>query len=428
MALSLPYELFVSLRYLKAKRKAAFISIITLISTAGVALGVMALIVVLAVMTGFEEDLKDKILDTNAHVVVLGTGGGLANYGDVAGRLEKMDGVVAATPFIYSQVMLAAGKNVSGVVLRGIDLATDPKVTNIKRSIVDGSFDAMGEVAGAPRADSSPALPGLVIGKELARNLNLFRGDTVNVISPMGNISPMGMVPKMRQFRVVGIFHTGMFEYDSTLAYVSLPEAQAFLGLGSTATGVQLKVRDIYATRELVKAINRSMGNEIYARDWMQMNKNILFALKTEKTVMFIILTLIVLVAAFGIASTLFMVVMEKTRDIAILKSMGATGLSIMKIFVLEGLIIGVIGTAVGVVSGLLISLNLQTIVDFVQRVTGFELFSKDIYYLDHFPSQVIPMDVVLVSVTAILISFIATLYPAWQASRLLPAEALRYE
>jgi lipoprotein-releasing system permease protein len=388
----------------------------------------MALIVVLAVMTGFEEDLKEKILDTNAHIVVLGTTGGVTDYGSVAAKLEKMEGVVAATPFIYSQVMLTAGKNVSGVVLRGIDLATDPKVTNIKRSIIEGSFSGMATASGPPQAGSSPELPGLVIGKELARTLNLFRGDSVNVISPMGTISPMGMVPKMRQFKVVGIFHTGMFEYDSTLAYVSLPEAQSFLGVGATATGIQLKVRDIYQTRDLVKTINRSLGADFYARDWMQMNKNILFALKTEKTVMFIILTLIVLVAAFGIASTLFMVVMEKTRDIAILKSMGATGLSIMKIFVLEGLIIGVTGTLIGVGSGLFISLNLQSIVDIVQKLTGFELFSRDIYYLDHFPSQVIPADVVLISLTAILISFIATLYPAWQASRLLPAEALRYE
>ena len=425
--MSLPYELFIGLRYLKAKRKAAFISIITLISTAGVALGVMALIVVLAVMTGFEEDLKGKILDTNAHVVVLGTTGAMADYGAVADRLAKLDGVVATTPFIYSQVMLSSGKNVSGVVLRGVDLATDPKVTNIKRSVVDGSFASLGGAVGGPRADSGAELPGILIGKELARNLNLFRGDTVNVISPMGNISPLGMVPKLRQFRVVGLFHTGMFEYDSTLAYVSLPEAQTFLGLGATVTGIQLRVQDIYRTGELVQAINKGAG-DLYARDWMQMNKNILFALKTEKVVMFIILTLIVLVAAFGIASTLFMVVMEKTRDIAILKSMGATGLSIMKIFVFEGLIIGVIGTVIGVVSGLLISLNLQAIVDFVQRLTGFQLFSKDIYYLDHFPSQVIPLDVVVVSLTAILISFIATLYPAWQASRLLPAEALRYE
>ena len=428
MALSMPYELFIGLRYLKAKRKAAFISIITLISTAGVALGVMALIVVLAVMTGFEESLKEKILDTNAHVVVLGTGGGMTNYGDVASRLEKMDGVVAATPFIYSQVMLASGKNVSGVVLRGIDLATDPKVTNIKRSIVEGSFDSMGTVAGAPRADSSPALPGILIGKELARNLNLFRGDTVNVISPMGNISPMGMVPKMRQFRVVGLFHTGMFEYDSTLAYVGLKEAQAFLGMGNDVTGIQLKVADVYKSGVVARAIDRDIGFPYHARDWMQMNKNILFALKTEKVVMFVILTLIVLVAAFGIASTMFMVVMEKTRAIAILKSMGATNRSILRIFVCEGLIIGVFGTLIGVLGGLLVAFNLEAIVGFVQHVTGFELFSKDIYYLDHFPSRIIPADVLVVSITAVLISFVATLYPSWQASRMQPAEALRYE
>jgi len=236
------------------------------------------------------------------------------------------------------------------------------------------------------------------------------------------------MMPRMKPFRVAGIFNTGMFEYDSTLAYISLAQAQAFFDLGDTVTGIQLKVDDVYHTGELVRAINQTMAPEYYARDWMQMNRNILFALKTEKMVMFIILTLIVLVAAFGIASTLFMVVMEKTRDIAILKSMGATGLSIMKIFVLEGLIIGVIGTIVGVASGLLIALNLEQIINVIEKVTGLNFFSKDVYYLDHFPSLVVPSDVVMISVTAVLISFIATLYPSWQASRMLPAEALRYE
>lgn len=421
------YELFIGLRYLRSKRRSAFISIITLISTAGVALGVMALIVVLAVMTGFEEDLKEKILSTNAHIVLLG-GGTLGNYRDVMASVGKMDsGILASTPFIYSQVMLSSGKNVSGVVLRGIDPETDRRVTNLHRAIIDGSYDQIAVNPG-PKLTEAESLPGIILGKELARNLNLFKGDTVNVISPMGSISPLGMMPKLRQFRIVALFHTGMFEYDSTLAYVNLSEAQAFLNLGDEVTGIQLKVADIYMTPQLVAKINRSFSGKLYARDWMQMNKNILFALKTEKTVMFIILTLIVLVAAFGIASTLFMVVMEKTRDIAILKSMGATGLSIMKIFVFEGVIIGVIGTAFGVASGLLISLNLQAIVDFVQRLTGFELFSRDVYYLDHFPSLVIPADVVLVSMTAVFISFIATLYPAWQAGRLMPAEALRYE
>jgi lipoprotein-releasing system permease protein len=424
----MPYELFISLRYLRAKRKSAFISIITLISMAGVALGVMALIIVLAVMTGFEEDLKEKILGTNAHIVVLKSGG-VDDYQSVIERLKKYDDVIAVTPFIYNQVMLAAGKNVSGVVLRGIDTATDMKVTNLHKAIVAGRLsDLDGPRVNGPLAGADEALPGLVIGKELARNLNLFLGDTLNVVSPMGNITPLGMVPKMKRFKVVGIFHTGMFEYDSTLAYSALRESQAFLGLGDSVTGIQLKVADVYGTGRMAKQINRDLGLSYNVRDWMQMNKNILFALKTEKVVMFIILTLIVLVAAFGIASTLFMLVMEKTRDIAILKSMGATGRSIMKIFIFEGLIIGLVGTVVGVLSGLTVARNLENIVGFVQRVTGFELFSRDVYYLDRFPSQVVTLDVVLISVTAVLISFIATLYPSWQASRMLPAEALRYE
>jgi len=420
----MPFELFIGLRYLKAKRKSTFISIITFISTAGVALGVMALIVVLAVMTGFENDLKEKILGTNAHIVVIRNGAPMEDYRSVIDKLKGFKGVQAATPFIYNQVMLSSGKNVSGVVLRGIDVATDRQVTRLSKSIVEGSIDSLDPVMG----QGADATPGLMVGKELAKHLNLFLGDKVNVISPMGNITPLGMMPRMKPFKVTGIFNTGMFEYDSTLAYVSLGQAQSFFDLGDTVTGIQLKVEDVYHTDELARSINREMGINFYARDWMQMNKNILFALKTEKIVMFIILTLIVLVAAFGIASTLFMVVMEKTRDIAILKSMGATGTSIMKIFVLEGLIIGVIGTLIGVGSGLLVALNLEPIIDVIQKITGQDFFSKDIYYLDHFPSLVVPSDVVLISVTAVLISFMATLYPAWQASRMLPAEALRYE
>jgi lipoprotein-releasing system permease protein len=420
----MPFELFIGLRYLKAKRKSTFISIITFISTAGVALGVMALIVVLAVMTGFEEDLKEKILGTNAHVMVIRNGAPMDDYRQVIEKLKGFKGVLAATPFIYNQVMLSSGKNVSGVVLRGIDAQTDRLVTGLSKSIVEGGIDKLN-----PRMEEGvDALPGLLIGKELARHLNLILGDKVNVISPMGNITPLGMMPKMKPFRVVGIFNTGMFEYDSTLAYVSLGQAQSFFDLGDTVTGIQLKVADVYHTGDLARSINRTLGANYYARDWMQMNRNILFALKTEKIVMFIILTLIVLVAAFGIASTLFMVVMEKTRDIAILKSMGATGSSIMKIFVLEGLIIGITGTMLGVISGLLIAFNLEPIINVIQNVTGQNFFSKDIYYLDHFPSLVVPSDVVLISVTAVVISFIATLYPSWQASRMLPAEALRYE
>jgi lipoprotein-releasing system permease protein len=424
----LPYELFIGLRYLKAKRKATFISIITVISTAGVALGVMALIIVLAVMTGFEEDLKEKILGTNAHIVVLKSSGEIDDYNGLMKKLKGLSGVVAATPFIYNQVMLSTGRNVSGVVLRGIETRTDTQVTNLYKSMVEGKLSALDQASPPTAAGSEPPLPGVIIGKELARHLNLDPGDTVNVISPLGNITPLGMIPKMKRFRVAGIFNTGMFEYDSTLAYVGLSEAQSFLGMNDTVTGIQLKVTDVYKTGEITRKINRELGFPYYARDWMQMNKNILFALKTEKMVMFIILTLIVLVAAFGIASTLFMVVMEKTKDIAILKSMGATGKSIMRIFVLEGLIIGVTGTMLGVLGGLLVARNLEPIVGLIQRLTGFELFSKDVYYLDRFPSLVIPGDVLLISLTAVIISFVATLYPSWQASRMAPAEAIRYE
>ncbi len=420
----MPFELFIGLRYLKAKRKSTFISIITFISTAGVALGVMALIVVLAVMTGFENDLKEKILGTNAHIVVIRSDAPMDDYHAVMQKLKGFSGVEAVTPFIYNQVMLSSGKNVSGVVLRGIDVATDRQVTRLSKSIVEGSIEDLEPHKG--QGIESP--PGLMVGKELAKHLNLFLGDRVDVISPMGTITPLGMMPRMKPFRVAGIFNTGMFEYDSTLAYVSLDQAQRFFDLGDTVTGIQLRVADVYHTDELARSINREMGRGYNARDWMQMNKNILFALKTEKIVMFIILTLIVLVAAFGIASTLFMVVMEKTRDIAILKSMGATAASIMKIFVLEGLIIGIIGTVSGVISGRLIAFNLEPIIALIQKITGQNFFNKDIYYLDHFPSLVVPSDVALISVTAILISFLATLYPAWQASRMLPAEALRYE
>jgi lipoprotein-releasing system permease protein len=313
-------------------------------------------------------------------------------------------------------------------VLRGIETSSDAKVTNLYRSMIEGKPSYLDMTAPSPEGGDKSSLPGIIIGKELAGLLNLDMGDPINVVSPMGNITPFGMIPKMKRFQVVGVFHTGMFEYDSTLAYVSLGEAQSFLGMADKVTGIQLKVADVYKTGEISRAINRNIGFPYYARDWMQMNKNILFALKTEKVAMFIILTLIVLVAAFGIASTLFMVVMEKNKDIAILKSMGATGPSIMKIFVMEGLIIGVTGTIAGVIGGLVVALNLEPIVGFIQRLTGFEFFSKDVYYLDRFPSTVVPGDVILISITAVLISFAATLYPSWQASRMAPAEALRYE
>ncbi|HEU0264501.1 MAG TPA: lipoprotein-releasing ABC transporter permease subunit [Geobacterales bacterium] len=418
----MPFEFFMALRYLRAKRRSAFVSIITILSALGVAVGVMALIIVLAVMTGFEEDLKEKILGTNAHIMVTRGGEGIANYRSLMEELQRLPGVEAATPFTYNQVMIAAGSEVSGIVVRGIDPATDPRVTNLSQHLTRGSLKELEQTHGPS------AMPGIIVGKELASNLGLMVGESISVISPLGTMTPVGMIPKMKNFRLVGIFDTGMLEYDTSLALISLPSAQAFFGTGDRVTGIQLRVTDIYGTGKLTAEINQMLDPSYVARDWMQMNRNILFALKTEKTMMFIILTLIILVAALGIASMMFMVVLEKARAIAILKSMGATGRTIMTIFVLEGLLIGVTGTVIGLVAGISFALNIQKVVDLIQRLTGWTLFNPNVYYLDHFPSRVVPMDVTVIALTAIAISLAATLYPAWQASRLAPAEALRYE
>jgi lipoprotein-releasing system permease protein len=252
--------------------------------------------------------------------------------------------------------------------------------------------------------------------------------DTLQVISPLGNMTPMGMVPKMRRFAVVGIFQSGMYEYDNTLAYISIPVAQKFFDMGDRVTGIEIKTDDIYRVKEFAKEIRRILGFPFWTRDWMEMNRNLFSALRLEKIAMFIILVLIVLVAAFNIISTLIMVVMEKNKDIAILKSMGASSRGIMKIFLIEGLVIGVVGTSLGAALGLLAAFNLEKITDFVEHLFGFKILSSDVYYIDKLPSQVNPLDVTLILVTAISISLVATIYPSWRASKLDPAEALRYE
>lgn len=405
------YELFISLRYLKAKRKQIFISVISILSMAGVGLGVMALIVVLSVMSGFEEDLKSKILGTNAHLVVLEHGSGMRNYTEIQQKVQQAKGVVASTPFIFSQAMLSSENNVHGILLRGIDPKSAGQVINIEKTLKKGSLQAL---------DREGDRPGILIGKELAQNLGVTLGDTVVIVSPLGVLSPMGGGPPMRKFQVVGIFDSGMYEYDTSLAYISLKNAQKFLSMDGLVSGVEVKVKDIYAVKKVAAEIQRSLGFPFFTKDWMQMNKSLFAALKLERTVMFIILVLIVLVAAFGIVSTLIMVVMEKNKDIAILKSMGATAQSIMRIFILEGLIIGVVGTALGLIGGYVICLLLGKY--------RFISLPSDIYYISSLPVKMNGADFFLVALAAMAISFVATLYPSWQASRLDPAEALRYE
>ena len=416
------YEWFIGLRYLKAKRKQTFISIITVISVAGVMLGVMALIVVLSVMNGFQQTIKEKIIGTQAHIVVLkASEKGMDDYEEAIKKVEDVKGVVSAAPFIFSQVMLSSESGVSGVVLKGIDPDRVARVTELARNLKAGRLQDLKEV-------KEKDLPGIILGVELAKHLSVTMDDPIQVISPLGTMTPMGMMPKMKRFRVKGIFYSGMYEYDNTMAYVSLENAQKFFAMEARVTGIEIKTGDLYQVKEIGKEIRKKMGFPFWTKDWMEMNRNLFAALKLEKVIMFIIVVLIVLVAAFNIISTLIMVVMEKNKDVAILKSMGAPSKSILRIFMIEGGVIGVVGTVLGTITGLAVAFNLEKIIDFLENLFGFKILARDVYYIDKFPSQVNPLDVGVIVATAILISLLATLYPSWRASKLDPAEALRYE
>ncbi len=413
------YEWFISLRYLKAKRRQGFISLISMISMAGVAVGVMTLIVVLSVMTGFTEELRAKILGINSHIVVQRTLGTIRDYHALEKAVLEIDGVLAATPYIYSQVMISSGKSGTGVILRGIEPDSAASVLKITDHISRGSLADL--LPGQSEDDnSSRQPPGIIIGKELASQLRLDIDDRIRLLSPSGPLTPMGVIPKIKTCRVVGIFESGMYEYDVTLAFVSLQTAQDFLELGNKVHGLELKVDDIYQAGAIARQIEKKLGFTYAAKDWIQMNRNLFSALKLEKTAMFIVMTLIVLVAAFNIISTLTMVVMEKGKDIAILKSMGATSSSIMKIFIYEGLIIGLSGTILGVLGGL-------GLCEILSRYQFIKLPS-DVYPVSTLPVLVQPPDVILVAVSALLITLLATIYPSWQASRIDPVVALRYE
>ncbi len=414
------YEWFIGLRYLKAKRKQTFISIITVISIVGVTVGVTAMIIVLAVFSGFEKTLKEKILGTQAHLVVLkASQQGMDHYEEVLKQVQEVKGIVSAAPFILNQVMLSSESNVTGAVIKGIDPDRVGKVTELAHNMKAGGLhDLKGE------SDS----PGIILGVELAKNLGVSLNDAIQVISPLGTITPMGMMPKMKRFRVVGIFYSGMYEYDNTMAYVSIEGAQKFFGMGARVSGIEIKTNDIYQVKEIGKEMRKKLGFPFWTKDWMEMHRNLFSAMKLEKIMMFIILVLIILVAAFNIISTLIMVVMEKYKDIAILKSMGASSKGILKIFVIEGLVIGVVGTVLGTILGLVVVFNLSGIQGLLEKLLGLKILASDVYYIDKLPSEVNPLDIALIVMTAILISLLATLYPSWRASKLDPAEALRYE
>jgi lipoprotein-releasing system permease protein len=408
------FETFVALRMLRGvRRQKGFISLSSVFSIAGVAVGVMALIVVIGVMTGFDEDLKTKILSVNPEVIILSKEGRISNYGQVADRIKAMPGVESVQPYLYTPVMFSTPGNISGGMLRGLDPSLlksgGPKHLKLQK----GSFT---DVAKFEPGEPPPA----AVGNELARRLNLQVGDFFNLFIPRGTLTPMGQLPRLRLFRVAAIFHSGMYEFDASLLYVSLPAIQELLGFGPRVTGLEVSLKNIYAAQEMGKEISAHLGPDFFSRDWINMNYSLFSALKLEKIAMFVILTLIILVAAFGIASTLFMMVMKKTKEIAILKSMGATRQSIMQIFVMDGLLIGFFGTALGLVLGL-VTCGLLQRYEFIQ-------LPRDVYLISTLPVKIETMDLVYIVGAAVLISFLATLYPSWQASRLDPVEAIRYE
>lgn len=426
------YEWFIALRYLRAKRKQAFISLITFISISGVAVGVMALIVVIAVMTGFENHLRTKILGINSHILVKSYEGAFGNMESVRQKvlgvtisrndhlngllniIRGKDGAVTvtdATPLVYVQALLSSGRAVSGAAIRGIDPVSVAGVFRLGEII-------RGEGLVAFENYNGRGTPPILLGKELARNLDVTVGQPIQVVLPSGTVTPIGMLPKIRTFRVTGISTTGMYEYDASLAFIPIKAAQRLLGLGDKVHGLEVKVSDIYAANGLAAAIQKRLGFPFWTLDWQQMSRNLFSALKLEKLAMFIILTLIVLVAAFNIVSTLIMMVMEKNQDIAILKTLGAMDSNILRIFVYNGLLVGLTGTVLGVLGG--------TGLCFLLSRYKFIKIPSEVYYTDTLPILLHISDVAIISVSAILICFFATIYPARQAARVNPSEALR--
>ena len=408
-----PYEIFVSLRYLKTKKRSGTISLNTFISIAGVIIGVATSIITLAVMTGFQGYFRDKILSAMPHIVVMEfTGAGVKDQQALQEKVEKVPHVTATTPFIYAQSMVTTRERMQGVVVRGIDPVTEARVTDLAKNMVAGSLTDL--------LRNDRTLPGIIMGEDLARKLGVSVGEPITMVNPLGEETPMGMVPRMKKFEIAGLFDAGMYDYNTGFVYIALPDAQKFFDMPGRISGVQVRIDDIYNADRISSAIQTAAGYPFYTRNWMEMNKNFFSALLLEKIGMSLILVVIIIVASFNIIGTLTMIVMEKSREIAILKSMGSSARSIVKIFMFAGLAIGCVGTAVGVIIGY----------GAVTVLTKTDLISlpKDVYQVSHLPLSISGLDVLVVSLTALGISFFATLYPAWQAARQDPVEVLRYE
>ena len=411
------YELLVGLRYTRAKRRNRFIGINSLISIIGIWLGVWALIVVLSVMNGFQKEVRTRILSVVSHVQVSGPGGVLADWRPVAQAAAENPHVVAAAPFVQGQAMLSAGRAVRGAVIRGIEPGEEERVADFVRHMRAGSLDALklGEF-------------GVVLGGDLARALGVIPGDKVALIAPQGTVTPAGVIPRLKQFTVVGTFEAGIVDADAGLALVNLRDAQTLYQMGGAVTGVRLKLDDLFEARAVARELTGRLPQDAFASDWTRSHANFFRAVEIEKRMMFIILALIILVAAINIISTMVMAVTDKQADIAILRTLGASPRSVMQIFMTQGMVIGLVGTLVGVATGIVIALNIDVIVPFIERTLSIQFLSKDVYLIPDLPSDLQAGDVLAVSLMAIALSFLATVFPSLWAARVNPAEALRYE
>lgn len=417
------YEFFVGLRYTRAKRKNHFISFISMTSMVGIALGVAALIVVLSVMNGFQQELRTRILGVASHLEITGASGQLADWPTLATFANQQPHVLASAPYIYAQAMLSMDRGVQGAIVRGILPEMEDEVADLGRHMKVGKLDAL-----------HPGEFGIVLGMDLAQSLGAQIGDKVVVMAPQGQFTPTGVVPRLKQFTLVGIFQVGMYEYDAGLALIHLEDAAKLYRMENKVSGLRIKLDELFDAPQVASAlqtqlnISKDFNEGFYVTDWTQQHANFFKAVQMEKRVMFIILALIVAVAAFNIVSTLVMAVTDKRADIAIMRTFGASPTSIMWIFMIQGALIGVIGTAMGAIFGVLIALNIGTIVPFIEQLFNVQFLAKDVYYISDLPSQLIWSDVITIVLLSFVLSLFATIYPSLRASKINPAEALRYE
>ena len=411
------YETFIGLRYTRARQRTRFISVISAFSIIGIALGMTALITVLSVMNGFQREIRTRILGVASHVQLSGPQGTLNGWSTVAAQASRHEQVVAVAPFVAAQGLLTNGAAVRGAFIRGILPGDEDRVAEFGRHMRSGSLGGL-----------NPGEYNVVLGAELARALGVALGDKVVLVAPQGQVTPAGIVPRLRQFTVVGIFGVDHHEYDSGLALVHLEDAQRLFRLGDAVSGVRLKLKDLFLATSVARELTRTLGPDIYASDWTQHHANFFRAVQIEKRMMFLIVFIIIFVAAFNIISSLLMAVKDKQSDIAILRTLGAAPGSITKIFLIQGTLIGIAGTLLGLAGGISLALNVETVVPFIENVLGIKFLAKDVYYITDLPSEVQTPDVVITAVVAFLLTLLATLYPSWRAAKTDPVEALRYE